>query len=108
MEDLVPPEFYLSQNYPNPFKECTKIKYILPVKMRVRLLVFDLKGKMVKELLNEIENAGAYEFKFFGKDLPDGVYDYQLQAFDPETDMKKESSDSNQVYTETKKMTLKR
>jgi hypothetical protein len=107
MEELVPSEFHLSQNFPNPFKDCTKIKYCLPVKMRVRLLVFDIDGRVVKELIDEIEKAGTYEFKFYRRDLPDGIYDYRLLAFDPETLPEKDLTESNYVFTQTKKMTLK-
>jgi hypothetical protein len=107
MEDLVPSAFYLSQNFPNPFKGCTKIKYCLPVKMRVRLLIYDREGRKVKELIDEIENAGTHELEFDRHDLPDGVYDYRLQAFNPGTDPKEDPADSSYVFTETKKMILK-
>ena len=101
MEELVPSKFLLSQNFPNPFKEITKIKYCLPVKIKVKLTVFREGGENVKELVNKIQKAGTYEFKFASYDLPDGIYNYQLQAVDLE-------SNSRQVFFETKKMILLR
>lgn len=41
MKDLVPDEYYLSQNYPEPFKEKTTIKYCLPENVKVKLELFD-------------------------------------------------------------------
>jgi len=99
MEELVPSKFYLSQNSPNPFKETTKIKYCLPVKTKVNLTLFNSNGEKVKELLNSKQEAGTYEIKFDGHDLPDGYYYYQLQAVDPE-------SCSRETFVETKKMIL--
>ncbi len=52
MEVLVPSEFYLSQNSPNPFKDMTKIKYCLPCKTKVILTLFNSTGEMIKELVN--------------------------------------------------------
>ena len=99
MEDIVPSEFYLGQNSPNPFKEMTKIKYCLPLKTKVNLNLFNSNGDKVKELLNNIQEAGTYEVKFDAHNVPDGDYYYQLQAVDPD-------SSSKQVFAETKKMIL--
>lgn len=83
MEDLIPSKFYLSQNYPNPFKDITTIKYCLPLKTRVNITVFDSKNHKVKELVNSIQEAGTYEVKLKSTDLQSGIYYYQMQAFDP-------------------------
>jgi len=99
MEDLVPSEFYLSQNSPNPFKEITRIKYCLPVKSKVNLALFDSNGKKMKELVNKIQEAGTYEVKLDGHDFADGFYNYRLLACD---------SGSGQVFVKAKKMLLAR
>ncbi len=99
MEVLVPSEFYLSQNSPNPFKDMTKIKYCLPCKTKVILTLFNSTGEMIKELVNKIQEAGTFEVEIDDHDLPDGYYSYQLEAFDVE-------ARSSQIFIETKKMIL--
>jgi len=64
MEELVPSEFYLSQNYPNPFKDKTTIKYCVPDKTFVNLTVFDPNMSIVEELVKEVKEAGTYEVEF--------------------------------------------
>ena len=58
MNDLIPSEFYLSQNYPNPFRDKTTIKYCVPYKTKVKLEVFDIEGKKIKILIDEEKEAG--------------------------------------------------
>lgn len=99
MEELVPSEFYLSQNFPNPFKDSTKIKYCLPVKTNVNLTVYNSDGEKVKELVNTIQEAGTYEIKLESSDLPSGYYYYRIQAVDTSTGALK-------PFIETKKMIL--
>jgi len=101
MEELVPSEFYLSQNFPNPFKDSTKIKYCLPVKTDVNLTVYNSVGEKVKELVNTMQEAGTYEIKLGSGDFPNGSYYYRIQAVDPLTN-------SSQPFVETKKMILLR
>lgn len=99
MDALIPSEFYLSQNFPNPFKEKTKIKYCLPVKSKVKLSVFNSAGDIVKEVVNQIQDAGTYEIEFDGKDLSKGEYYCVIIASDLSSGMKR-------VFNETKKMIL--
>ena len=91
MEEIVPTEYQLSQNYPNPFNERTTIKYCVPDKMKIRLEVFDSDGNKINTLVDEIKEAGTYKVEINGRDLPEGIYFYRLQAGD---------------YIETKKMIL--
>mgnify|MGYP000028252014 CR=1 FL=1 len=60
MKDLFPTEFYLSQNYPNPFKEKTTIKYCLPEEIRVKLEILDNEKEIIKTLVDEIKEQGKY------------------------------------------------
>jgi hypothetical protein len=80
MEDLVPSEFHLSQNYPNPFKEKTTIKYCVPEKMKIRLEVFDSIGNKVKTLVDEVKNPGTYKVEFNSENLKRGKYIYTLES----------------------------
>jgi hypothetical protein len=80
MDNLVPSEFYLSQNYPNPFKDKTSIKYCLSERTKVELTIFNSNGEKVKELFNKVQNAGTYKTIFNGQNFSAGVYYYQLKA----------------------------
>ena len=82
MEEIVPTEFQLSQNYPNPFKESTTIKYCVPDKMKIVLEIFDRNGIKVKTLVDEIKKAGTYKVEFNAKELLSGEYLYKLETTD--------------------------
>lgn len=72
--------FELGQNYPNPFNPSTMIGYALPRKAQAKLTVFNALGQVVKELVNETQEAGYHEVRFDGTGLASGVYFYRLQA----------------------------
>lgn len=63
--DFEPNEFYLSPNYPNPFKEKTKIKYCVAYTTRVQLTVLDSEGKEIQKLVDEERDPGTYEVEFY-------------------------------------------
>jgi hypothetical protein len=80
-----PKDFQLAQNFPNPFNPSTEIRYEITRKSPVRLTIYDVNGKMVRELVNEIEQPGTYLVRWDGSDsfqnrLPSGVYVYSLEA----------------------------
>jgi hypothetical protein len=75
----------LFQNHPNPFNPTTTISFVLPVRTRARLSVFDVQGKLVKRLLDEAMAPGVKEVVWDGTDgngtrVASGVYFYQLRA----------------------------
>jgi hypothetical protein len=76
----IPADFNLSQNYPNPFNPSTKIRYDLPEKGNVKLVVFDQLGRQVSELINGVKSAGSYEVEFNGSNLASGIYFYKLEV----------------------------
>jgi len=78
----VPLIFKLSQNYPNPFNPLTKINFTVPNKTNVTLKVYDILGKLVKTLVNEVREAGNYTVTFNGTDYSSGVYFYTIEAGD--------------------------
>jgi hypothetical protein len=93
-----PSGFHLEANYPNPFNPETMIKYQIPQRTHVTLKIYNLIGQQVRTLVDRIQDAGAYEIRWDGKDglgqaLPSGVYLYQIQA---------------DQYSQGKKMTLLR
>ncbi|MFQ6112966.1 MAG: T9SS type A sorting domain-containing protein [bacterium] len=84
-ETQIPKEFKLSQNYPNPFNPQTVIRYELPTRTHVKLVVVNLLGAKVKTLLDEAKNPGSYSASWNGTDhlggkVASGVYLYRLEA----------------------------
>ena len=77
---VVPQEYSLSQNFPNPFNPKTTIKYALPFESEVKLTVFNLLGEVVKELVNRVQNPGFHEVDFDASSISSGVYFYVISA----------------------------
>ncbi len=76
----IPAVFTLYQNYPNPFNPSTTIRYAVPTTGRVRLSVYDILGREVKALVDEVMGAGEHAVQFNGADLSSGIYFYRLTA----------------------------
>jgi parallel beta-helix repeat protein len=79
-KEILPEEYKLYQNYPNPFNPVTTIKYDLPKAGEVELVVYDILGRKVKELVNQTQQAGRYDIQFNASSLASGVYLYQLRT----------------------------
>jgi hypothetical protein len=100
-EESLPHKFELMQNYPNPFNPETSIGFHISVISHVTLKVYDLLGKEVTTLVDEVKQPGKFNVKFtirqmqgnveFNSSLPAGVYFYRIQAGN---------------FSETKKMIL--
>ena len=91
-------EFKVYQNYPNPFNPTTTIHYELKERGSVSLMVYDMLGREVANLVNENKDEGSYSVSFDasspalgGQALPSGVYIYTLRVND---------------FTASKKMTI--
>ena len=76
----LPTELRLSQNYPNPFNPSTIISYHLPAQDLVTLRVYDMLGRQVAMLVNEMQAAGSHQVTFDASYLTSGVYLYKLTA----------------------------
>lgn len=76
----IPVKFILHQNYPDPFNITTNIKYELKVKSNIKLILFDITGKMVSILKEDTETAGTYNLKFNVRNLSSGIYFYMLKT----------------------------
>ena len=70
--------YKLEQNYPNPFNPTTTIGFGIMEKENVRLSLLNILGEEIRVLLNEEREAGYHSIDFDGRDLPSGVYFYQL------------------------------
>jgi hypothetical protein len=62
--ELEPSEFSVGQNYPNPFKEKTVIKYCVAYKTSVQITVYNSEGKEIIKLIDEEKKPGTYEVEF--------------------------------------------
>ncbi|MGE5796032.1 MAG: T9SS type A sorting domain-containing protein, partial [Ignavibacteria bacterium] len=91
----VPSTFALYQNYPNPFNPITEIKYSLAEESYVKIILFDVLGRKIKDLFFGEQNAGLHEINFNGSDLSSGVYFYGIEA-----------AYRNGIYKDAKKMIL--
>jgi hypothetical protein len=91
MVTIVPSDFSLNQNFPNPFNPSTRIIYQLPQSGNIVLKVYDILGREVETLVNGFQNEGRYEINFDASLLTSGVYIYQLRT---------------ENYVNTKKMIL--
>jgi lysophospholipase L1-like esterase len=76
----LPKSFSVEQNYPNPFNPSTIIQYQLPQNAMVSLKVFDMLGKVVREVVSATQPAGAYTVRVDMSKLASGIYFYKLQA----------------------------
>ncbi len=77
---IIPEVFSLSQNYPNPFNPSTKINFSIPQQSQVTLKIYDVLGKEVMTLVNDVKSAGNYEVEFNASNLASGAYFYKIQA----------------------------
>jgi hypothetical protein len=95
-----PKSFSLEQNYPNPFNPATVIRYAVPTDSKVRVVVYNVAGEVIKELVNEVQTAGFHESTFStnsGLNLSSGIYLYSIEAA---------PLNGNSAYRQTKKMIL--
>ncbi|MBN1348326.1 right-handed parallel beta-helix repeat-containing protein [candidate division KSB1 bacterium] len=82
---MEPELFQLEQNYPNPFNSTTVIDYKLSKLSEIDLMIFNTNGQLVRTLITDSQNAGAYEVTWNGRDdrgqqISSGVYLYQLKV----------------------------
>ncbi|MGK9370142.1 T9SS type A sorting domain-containing protein [Melioribacter sp. Ez-97] len=96
-EDVqVEKDFLLLQNYPNPFNPTTKIFYRLRETARVKIVIYDVLGRAVDNLLDETKDAGSHNILFDAKDLPSGLYMYRIVV----------TNNERIIYSDTRKMLL--
>jgi Secretion system C-terminal sorting domain len=76
----IPQNFYLNQNFPNPFNPATTISYQLPKSGHVKLAVYDLLGHEIATLVNGDKPEGYYSVSFDASQIPSGMYLCRLGA----------------------------
>lgn len=87
----VPKEFWLGNNYPNPFNPVTKISFGLPKASITKMVIYDISGREVSKIINNELVAGNYTINWDAHNYASGVYFYRLEAGD---------------FVQTKKMVL--
>jgi hypothetical protein len=81
----LPAGYELLQNHPNPFNPSTTIRYQLPGAAQVRLVVFDIAGRVISVLVDDLRQPGVHFSTWLANDalgqpLPSGVYFYRITA----------------------------
>ncbi len=76
----IPGNADVSQNYPNPFNPLTRIDYSIPAQGKVTIAIYDITGREVSKLVDEIKEAGYFTAEFDASALASGVYFYRLTA----------------------------
>lgn len=79
---IIPLDFNISQNYPNPFNSVTTINYTLLKRSHVKLEIYDIRGRLLETLVNEVRTPSDYSVDWNATGLSTGVYFYRLRADD--------------------------
>lgn len=74
----IPTEFKLEGNYPNPFNPTTQIRFAVPTASDVSLVVYDIMGRQVQQLVEGTMAAGWHNVSFEARHLESGTYLYRL------------------------------
>ena len=75
-------QFRLDQNFPNPFNPTTSINYTIGETANVNLVIYDVLGRRVATLVNEVQSPGFYNVNFDATRLASGTYIYRLETAD--------------------------
>jgi hypothetical protein len=76
--EVMPKNFLLSQNFPNPFNPTTTIEYSIPEQGYVTLKVYDMTGSEVANLVEGVMESGFYSINFAALNIAGGNYLYKL------------------------------
>jgi hypothetical protein len=79
-ESYLPLSISVSQNYPNPFNPTTSIQYAVASRQYISIKIYDVLGREVATLVNEVQDAGLKSVTWNANNIPSGVYFYRLQA----------------------------
>jgi len=79
---IIPQSIEIGQNYLNPFNPTTTIKYELPRESKVQLIIYNVLGEKVAELVNAFQRVGSYKVEWNAGNFASGVYIYRIKAGD--------------------------
>lgn len=77
---IIPGEYSLKQNFPNPFNPSTTIEFVIPRSENVVLQIFDVLGRKIETMLNQRMEQGVYSYIWNAKQYPSGIYYYRLET----------------------------
>lgn len=100
----IPDQYELRQNYPNPFNPETEILYALPKSGHVKLIITNLLGQSIRELIAKNQSVGWYNINWDGRNdqgiiMPSGIYLYRISI---------KADDRSEEFTQVRKMSLLR
>lgn len=90
-DKIIPVNYWLGNNYPNPFNPVTKISFGLPAASNTKIVIYDITGREVSEIIDRKLDAGNYSINWDARNFASGIYFYKLESGD---------------YVQTKKMVL--
>lgn len=90
-ENTIPQEYFLHQNFPNPFNPNTVIAFDVPKYSKIKLTMYNIIGNQIKTLIDDYYSPGSYSINVESESLASGVYIYRM---------------SSGTYSETRKMVL--
>ena len=82
MTEQIPAGFRLYQNFPQTFYKITKIAFDIPTEVNVKLMIYDVYGRKVTVLVEDMLKAGSYEVKWNASNVKPGIYYYKIIAGD--------------------------
>ena len=99
-QNMIPKQYALHQNFPNPFNPVTQIPYVLSEDGKVTLAIYNMLGHKVKTLVNESQTEGTHMVSWnaqdeFGNHVPSGVYIYKIRVVS-----------KNKIFQRSQKMLL--
>jgi photosystem II stability/assembly factor-like uncharacterized protein len=80
VSSVIPKEYKLYNNYPNPFNPTTKIKFDILKNGLTKITVYDMLGREIKTLINENLTAGSYEVEWNATNFSSGIYFYKMTS----------------------------
>ncbi|NQV38792.1 MAG: T9SS type A sorting domain-containing protein [Candidatus Marinimicrobia bacterium] len=76
----LPTNFFLQQNFPNPFNPITTIEYEIPKRSDVQIIIYDILGRKVTTLISETQEVGYKSIEWNASRAASGMYFYQIRA----------------------------
>ena len=87
-ELILPNHYSLSSPYPNPFNPITNISFSVPIESHIKILVYDIQGRLIQEILNNLMEPGIHNIKWSANNYASGIYFINMVSGDFSTTQK--------------------